>query len=195
MTVSVAPALRSTPFPLAAAARALPALVALCAAAGLALVAVQQVHRQLADDPQIQLADDAARALAAGAAPARVVPAVDVDLAVGLAPWIAVYDGAGRVLASNGVLDGRMPAPPSGVLEAARATGGNRVTWQPRPGVRSATVSVPVPGRAWVVTAGRSLRETERRTGTLRALALLAWLAGAAGVVAAAAMAEWLARR
>ncbi|HET7225238.1 MAG TPA: hypothetical protein VFK69_05925, partial [Candidatus Eisenbacteria bacterium] len=69
------------PFALAAAARALPVLVALTALCGLTYVSVQQSHRQTANDPQLQLAGDAARALAAGAAPQAVVPAGRVNLA------------------------------------------------------------------------------------------------------------------
>lgn len=194
MSVAIASPQRSAAFPLRTMARSLPALVAWSAAAGLACVGIQHTHRHTANDPQIQLAEDAARVLAAGGSPQRVVPPGRVDLATSLATWVTVFDGAGQPLASNAVLDGRTPTPPGGVLRAARGAGENRLTWQPRPGVRSATVSVAVRGRPWVVTAGRSLREVEARTAQWQALVVLAWLAGSAGVVASAAIAEWLAR-
>ncbi|HET7225568.1 MAG TPA: hypothetical protein VFK69_07600, partial [Candidatus Eisenbacteria bacterium] len=122
-------------------------------------------------------------------------PAGRVNLAASLAPWVTVVDGRDRPLASNAVLDGAIPALPPGVLAAARARREHRVTWQPRPGVRSATVSMAVPGRDWVVTAGRSLREVEVREGLAQMYALGVWLAGCAGVVVAAAIAEWIAGR
>lgn len=183
------------PFARAAAARALPVLVALTALCGLTYVSVQQSHRQTANDPQLQLAGDAARALAAGAPLQTVVPPKRVNLAASLAPWVTVVDGRDRALASNALLDGAVPALPPGVLAAARARRENRVTWQPRADVRSATVSVAVPGRDWVVTAGRSLREVEAREGLAQLYALAVWLAGCAGVIAAAIVAEWIGAR
>src|SRR5262249_26464452 len=99
--------------------------------------AVQQSIRHAADDPQIQIGEDAAAARAAGQPPSAVVPAARVDLARGLAPYLIVFDDAGGVLASSAELDGAVPTPPAGVLDATRARGQDRVTWQPRPGVRS----------------------------------------------------------
>lgn len=159
----------------------LPAALALTAAVGTTYVAVQQVYRNLADDPQIQLAEDAAARLDAGASPEQVVGADRVDAAKSLAPFVVVYSADGTVLASSGVLDGRAPTPPSGVLDRARDNGRNRVTLQPRPSVRIASVSVAAAdGR--VVLAGRSLRETEKRVGSLGMIAGGAWLAGLLGI-------------
>ena len=150
--------------------------------------AVQQDLRQGANDPQEQLAEDAAAALDAGAAPASVVGAARVDLTASLAPFVAVYAVDGTVLATDGVLDGRPPVPPSGVLESARSTGRDAVTWQPDSGVRMALVVLPWHGGT--VAAGRSLRrveETEARIETLVAAGgLVAILAvGLAALVSA----------
>ena len=185
-----------TRFAFAVFGRWLPTWAGVTALALLVYAAVQQGHRTVADDPQIQLAEDAARALAGGADPRAIVGGTPVDLARSLAVWTTVFDAANRVLASNAVLDGATPAPPAGVLDAARAQGENRLTWQPRPGVRSATVSVAVPGEARrVVTVGRSLREVERREDRLARMAGLAWLAASLGSLLAAALAEGVARR
>jgi hypothetical protein len=166
----------------------LAALAALCS--GLVYVADQQALRQGANDPQVQLAEDAAHALDGGASAGSLVPATRVDVATSLAPFLVIFDASGRVLATDGQLDGQAPVPPAGVLESARAGGSNRVTWQPRPGVRVATVTV-----AWrdgTVMAGRSLREVERREDALLLMVAVAWLAMVAVLAAAALVAARL---
>ena len=82
------------------------------------------------------------------------------------------------------------------MLESARADGENRVTWEPRSGVRSATVSAAVRGGSrMVVTVGRSLREVEVREGRLELFVVAAWLAASLGSLIAVALGEWLVRR
>ena len=73
------------------------AIVGLC---GLVYVAVQQDYRQSLNDPQIQMAEDAAAPLNAGAAPASLVTrgTTPINIAASLAPWIAVYDESGTPL-------------------------------------------------------------------------------------------------
>jgi hypothetical protein len=100
-----------------------------------------------------------------------------VDIATSLSPYLVVYDGRGDPLAGAARLDGTIPKPPLGVLTSAVSGGQNRVTWQPRPGVRSATVVVAT-GRADApfVFAGRSLREVEKRVDNLSLLTGVMWL-------------------
>ncbi len=157
---------------------------------GLAYAAVQQDLRLGADDPQIQLAEDAAAALDAGAVPASVVGATKVDVATSLAPFVVVFDDSGAVLATDGELDGNDPVPPLGVLESARLHPPDRVTWQPRPGVRVATVTVPL--GAGTVLAGRSLREVERREDVVLVIAAGAWLVSLGALAGASLLAAWL---
>lgn len=152
----------------------IPAVLATLAA-GLVFVTTQQVLRLGANDPQLQIAEDAAAALDAGATPAAVVGAAKVDVAASLAPFVVVFDAAGHVLATDGALDGAAPAPPSGVLASAAKGTPNMVTWQPRPGVRVASVTVRWKGGT--VFAGRSLREVERRVDLVLALCGGAWAA------------------
>jgi hypothetical protein len=167
----------------------LPAAVLLTLACGVAYLLVQQDLRTGADEPQLQMAEDAAAALDGGAAPRSLVAGPVVDIAASLAPYIVVYDTSGAVLAAGGQLDGHDPVPPIGVLQGARADPPNRVTWQPRAGVRVATVSVPWSGGT--VLAGRSLRDVERREDLLLLLAGAAWLAGLAAVTGASLLAGW----
>ena len=113
-----------------------------------------------------------------------------VDIAGSLSPFIVVYDKNGAALASDGLLDGRPPMLPAGVLEAATATGRDAVTWQPREGVRVATVTIPWDGGT--VTAGRSLRLVEERESAEMLIVAAAWVATLVGLVVASLMAAWL---
>lgn len=153
-----------------------PAATVLTVACGLVFLGLQQDLRQDANEPQIQMAEDLARALDGGAVPATLVTGSKVDLALSLAPFIAVYDQSGAVLATDGTLDGSPPRPPIGVLDTARSAGIDKVTWQPRAGVRIAAVVVPWSGGT--VLAGRSLRIVEERVTQLQVLVVAAWIGG-----------------
>jgi hypothetical protein len=121
------------------------------------------------------------------------VPSAKVDLARSLAPYLIVFDEAGQPLASSAELDGQVPPLPTGVLDRARAVGEHRVTWQPRPDVRSAAVIVHHAGpRPGFVLVGRSLREVERRVDGLTLMVGLAWAATLAGSLVAVVAAVWL---
>ena len=170
-------------------ARWLPLAVAITVTALLVYASVQNVHRSGANDPQQQLVEDAARALAAGVTPQQVVGPTRVPMAMSLAPWLMVVDRGNHVLAASVDLDGRTPELPPGVLEVARREGGNAVTWQPRADVRSATVEVAVRDpRGLVVIAGRSLRDVEARTGRLWLFVCVAWLVAMGGSLVATAL-------
>jgi hypothetical protein len=142
----------------------LPLAVVITAMSGLVYLAVQQALRQGANDPQIQMAEDAAAALARGGTMESVLPTTEVDLEQSIAPFIMVFDETGTPLASSGQLHGQMPTIPAGVFDWVRQHGEDRITWQPEPGVRQAIVVVGYTGSpSGFVLAGRSLREVERR--------------------------------
>ncbi len=140
-------------------------------------MAVQQQYRQSANDPQVQMAEDAAATLDAGKTPDLVVGVPKIDLRDSLAPFLIVTDENFRVLASSGQLDGKNVVPPRGAFEAAKSNTGkdtpvsqeNRITWQPASGVREAAVIVHRSGG--YVVAARSLREVENREQQLTNLA------------------------
>ena len=142
---------------------------------------VQQSIRSSANDPQIQMAEDAASSLSDGTTPDSVIPADTVDPTKSLAPFVEVFDRSGVILASSASISGKPPAPPIGVLTSSLDTDHNIVTWEPLPGVRIAAVSVAYDDG--FVLAGRSMREIEpRETQTLliAGLGLLsAWSAAA----------------
>ena len=168
----------------------LPIAVATTALTGLTYLAVQQSYRHGLDDPQIQLAQDGAARLDAGAPPTSVVNSPTVNAEASLTPFLIVFDAHDVVLASGASLGGSTPTPPTGVLATARTAGHDRVTWQPQSGVRIASVSFSAKdGR--VVLAGRNMREVESRVDDLTRITALAWAAALVGVFAAALLAEF----
>jgi hypothetical protein len=93
------------------------------------------------------MAEDAASALAKGAALETVVPRVEVDVRRSLSPFMIVYDDSGTELKASGLLNGQVPPLPHRVLDYTRTRGQDRVTWEPQRGVRMAAVVVHYQGQ------------------------------------------------
>ena len=164
----------------------LPMALVVTALCGVVYAAVFQNIRQSANDPQIQMAEDAAALLASGAPAQTALPPNKVDIANSLAPYLVVYDETGQAIASSAQLDGTAPAIPAGVFAYTRDHSEDRLTWQPREGVRSAIVVTHFRGAAsGFVVAGRSLREVERQEDNLMQIVAAAWLASLAATLAA----------
>ena len=153
-------------------------LTVLC---GLIHLAVQQDLRQSANDPQIQMAEDAASKLAAGVSPEMIVPQnTSVDIVSSLSPYLMVFNDAGQPIAGSGILNGQPLMPPPGVFDYAKSHGEDRITWQPQPYVRQAAVIMHYAGAQTTgfVMAGRSLREVEIRENQLEFEVGAAWIFG-----------------
>jgi len=166
----------------------------------LVYVSVQQNYRQSLNDPQIQMAEDAAVKLSGNAQPKDVIPLEKIAIENSLLPWIGVYDGNGDAIVSSGTLEGRISQPPKSIFSDMLAgtasgiqtpslngasnggleerTGEKRFTWQPDAGVRQALVIVRVqsPNSNTFVVAGRNMREVENREDQLSTFVVLAWL-------------------
>lgn len=145
----------------------LPSAFLIAFAACLSYVSVQQVYRQGANDPQVQMARDAARLLTEGRTPSMVASSeTPLDISLTLAPFIAVFDEQGKLVSSTGRLHGEEISLPAGTFDYARGAGEHRFSWQPEPGVRQAVVMVryEAKGEIGFVLAGRSLKESEART-------------------------------
>jgi len=125
-------------------------------------VAVQQQYRNAANDPQIQLAEDVAEAMNAGAKAEEIVPQAQIDPSKSLSPYILIYDKDNKALGSDVVVNGKPPTVSEGILNAARDAGSSMVTWEPEAGVRNAIVSVKTDAGD-IVVVGRSLRSTDLR--------------------------------
>lgn len=153
-------------------------------AGGLATLYVveQQAGRNAVEDAPRTL-------LSTGEATAAPQQPDRVDLSHYLGTFWMRYDAAGDPTAGNGYLGGSLARVPIGVLEAAKASGEDAVSWEPEPGLRFALVAQPAGDG--VVVAGQSLERTEQRaTRTLIyiGLALVAGLVVAAAAVAADAL-------
>ena len=155
----------------------LPLAVVTTLLSGLIYLEVQQSLRWGANDPQIQMAEDAGAALTAGGTPASVLPAAQVEISSSLAPFIVIFNDSGEPVGSSAQLHGVTPALPSGIFDYARQKGEDRITWQPELGVRIAAVVVAYGGaQPGFVLAGRSLREVEIRETLAQQITGIAWL-------------------
>jgi len=140
-------------------------------------VIAQQLLRQAANDPQIQMSEDIATALAEGKDSDALLPK-HIELTNSIAPFVIIYDKSGQVVSSTVSLSGKTPEIPQGVLEYTKTNGQNRLTWQPATNVREAVVVTYFNNKhEGYVLAGRSLREVEKREDYLFQLAGLGWLA------------------
>jgi len=144
-------------------------------------VITQQMLRQTANDPQIQLSEDIASTLAEGKDATALLPR-KIELTNSIAPFVIIYDKSGNVVSSTVRLSGKIPELPQGVLEYTKATGQNRLTWQPATNVREAVVVTYFNNKSeGYVLAGRSLREVEIREDNILRLAGMGWLATVIG--------------
>jgi hypothetical protein len=144
----------------------LPLAVVIVALSGLVYLTAQQLLRQGTNDPQIQLSEDFAASLTSGKSPSVDFFAKQVEISTSLSTFVMIFDDSGKVLTSSALLDGVTPQYPAGVFENVRQHGQDRVTWQPREGVRHANVVTRFEGPtgSGFVMAGRSLREVEERS-------------------------------
>ncbi len=149
--------------------------------------AVQHDIRIGANDPQIQMAQDASSSLSSGTTPSNLVPNQQIDISKSLASYIIVYDVQGRIVASSANLHGNPPVVPNGIFDTTRQRGGElRFTWQPEEGVRQAVVLKSFSGKnSGFVLAGRSLLEIEKREDDVLLQVFLAWIVSLCGTFVA----------
>lgn len=124
----------------------------------------EQILRQNANDPQIQMAEDGARQIEAGIPALNIIPQDTVDLEKSLAPFVIVFDDQGKPIASSASLEGAVPVPPQGVFDNTRKLGEERLTWEPKKSVREAAVIKHFDGQnPGFILVARSLEEVEAR--------------------------------
>lgn len=126
--------------------------------------------RQSANMPQLQIAQDKARVLSSADAVQISLPNVEIDKS--LQTFEIIYDGSGKVLSSNAMLQGLTPELPSTVLRDISTT--KTVTWQPQKSVRIAAVIQPIVGssNAKFVLVGRNLTENQRQESNILTIAI-----------------------
>lgn len=139
----------------------------------------QQGFRQLANDPQFQLAEDAANAINKGADPKSLNgTTTPLEISKTLSPYLIIYDRTGNLVTNGALLNGKPLRIPQGVLNYIQKNGADNATWQPQPGVRQAMVAVrtTAAAKSYAVIAGRSLRKTEERIQTLGGQVAVGWV-------------------
>ncbi len=176
----------------------------------IAYAIVQQNYRESLNDPQIQMAEDAAASLENGAQLDQVVPTGKVDIANSLAPWLAVYNAQGVPLLADAQLNGAPPQLPQGVFDTSTwgypiighhlngsPVDQNRFTWQPNPAVRQAVVLVYMQGPTvyGYVAAGRNMREIEQRIEHEGEIVFVGWLFTLAATFVTSFLVWWVLRR
>lgn len=158
----------------------LPLAIAIIIMSGLVFVIAQQSYRHSANDPQIQIAQDIATALNKGdvQADAIVPPTATAEITSSLSTFVTIYNATGTPIGSSAVIDGSLPTIKESILVATKKTGESRITWEPKSGLRIATVitSYKNPTASGFILVGRSLKETDVRiaqAGLMTAIACL----------------------
>jgi hypothetical protein len=144
------------------------------------------------NDPQIQMAWDAAYALDHGKTIEEVVPAEGIDMDRSLAPFYIIYNSAEQPVAGSGSLNDSLQTVPNGVLDFAKENRENRLTWQPQPGTRIAAVIVPY--KDGFVLAGRNMREVEAREAQVSQFAGITWVLAMTATLVVIAFGEFVLR-
>lgn len=155
----------------------LPFFVTITLVCGLIFLISQQVVRLGANMQLVQNSQDIAQNVMQQSTIPTNFPPQKVDMAKSLALFFYVYDQNLKLLGTTATLDGSVVEIPKGVLEYAKAKGEDRVTWQPKKGIRNAIVVSYFKGKSegFIVT-GRSLREIEKLEDTLQTLVGVGWI-------------------
>lgn len=137
---------------------------------------VQQVHRSMANDPQLQKARDICYAISHGKPYSGLFPSDTIEASISSAVFAVLYNEDGSPQQSSALLDGKLPQLPNGVIQFTKQNNEDVITWQPRSGVRLAMVveKIPAPASGYIAV-GRSLKETEERTQDLVNMMLITW--------------------
>lgn len=149
---------------------------------GLIFLSAQQIIRKSANDPQIQMARDLAESLQNNKSPQEITGSEQVDLNKSLSLFIIIFDDSGKIVASQAVLDGRVPTPPKGVFDYTRAKKEDIISWQPKPNIRIAAVVERFEGsKPGFILVGRSLKEIDLRITDLGNKIALGWIISVIG--------------
>jgi hypothetical protein len=144
----------------------LPLSVAIVCTYGIMYLAIQQYIRLSANEVPQQIAEDIKEKLEQGLPVTEAIGSMEnVNMEKSKAPFVMVFNAAGALTNTSASMGGVVAVPPGGVFSTAKQKGVNKITWQPKPGVRNATVTLPyaVNGHRGFVLAGKSLKGTEAR--------------------------------
>ncbi len=143
-------------------------------------MAVQQDIRQSANEPQVEMATDISNALSLGESTDQLIPLRSLDISKSLSPFIILYDEGGNPVSSSVKIYNETVTLPAGVFAYTKTNMEDRITWEPKPGVRIATVVQHYTTKAssGFVLAGRNIREVEQNEEHNLHIVAGAWLTG-----------------
>src|SRR5689334_10932324 len=113
-------------------------IIFLCA---LLYLSMQQNIRLSQNEQLAQIAEDLALRLSQQPILPQNFPANKVNIEKSLAPFIIVYDKNKNLFGTTGIIDGKNPDLPLGVLDNSLKKE-NRISWEPKNGIREAIVVV-----------------------------------------------------
>lgn len=142
---------------------------------GLSYGSVQQSLRLSADDSQVQITGDILNSLSQGADP-KQLSATAADMSTTLTPFVIIYDNNEKAVGSTVELDKKIPVPPSGAFKKTAKLNEARFTWEPKKGVREASIMVKY--KNGYVLVGKSLKEVEYKIDKIFMLTIVAWVMG-----------------
>lgn len=135
---------------------------------------VQQMGRLQANDTPTLLATQAAKQLDAGLG-LDSIQMGGTNLQNNPVPFVIIYDKQGKAVGGSGYIDKQLAVVPKGVLTHASTGKNNAVTWEPKSGVRLATVVVAA--KEYFVLGGQSLKQTEAHAQHMLWLTLAGYVA------------------
>lgn len=163
----------------------LPFVVLATFMAGTVYMVTQQILRQSANDPQVQMSEDWADSIVNGTDPGRINLGAFIDPSHSLQPFGIIYDQDGNIIASSVSAPSTMKQP-DGVFDSVDKANNNEVkfTWQPSSGERYAVTikRANLQDKSYYVLAGRNIRLVESREQQVLWLTLAGWLVTIAAV-------------
>jgi hypothetical protein len=108
--------------------------------AGCVYIVAQQTIRMGENAPAAAIAYETRIKLENGQAPDQATGKTDIR--VSLEPFVMIYDAQRKLVATSASYGSESLVIPPGVFDSIDKNGDNRVTWQPKPGLRFATVGI-----------------------------------------------------
>lgn len=145
---------------------------------GCVYVCIQQSLRLSANEPAASAAKQVLVKLQSGRTPQNVLPE-KTDIRTSITPFVYIYDANQRLAATSAAYGSEDITYPKSILTEIGKSGENRVTWQPKLGLRFATVGIKYSGG--YVIGCYSLSESENTISRIGFLLLIGYALYAAG--------------
>jgi hypothetical protein len=155
---------------------------------GSVYVSLQQIGRRSADAAPAAAAAAQAQQMGSGS---LAEPRLELTPDSGV--FVIIYGEDNNPTSATVTLHGSLPVLPAGVLETARTSGTDDVTWQPEPGLRMAVVARRAADK--VVVAGQSLTRVEVSDQMTRLFLAAGWLGSMVVLAAEYAITAFTRRR